>query len=63
MEDDTEEVTEWTKLKKSLTVNKPLIPLKLTMLLYYGGNILVQSTFYKLIPYYFLQALHCFCHI
>ena len=38
MDDETEEVTEWTKLKKSLVVNKPLIPLKLTMLLYYGGN-------------------------
>lgn len=41
-EDDYEAVSEWTKLKKTLTVNKPLIPLKLTMLLYYGGNITVS---------------------
>lgn len=37
-EDDYEEVSEWRKLKQSLTVNKMLIPLKLTMLLYYGGK-------------------------
>ena len=38
MEDDYEAVSEWKKLKKTLTVNKPLIPLKLTMLLYYVGK-------------------------
>ena len=40
MEDDSEEVSEWKKLKGNLTVNKPLIPLKLTMLLYYGGTVI-----------------------
>ena len=39
MEDEAEDVSEWKKLKKTLTVNKPLIPLKLTMLLYYGGKL------------------------
>jgi hypothetical protein len=37
-ENEAEDVSEWKKLKKSLTVNKPLVPLKLTMLLYYGGK-------------------------
>ena len=37
-ENEAEDVSEWKKLKKTLTVNKPLVPLKLTMLLYYGGK-------------------------
>ncbi|KAI9554090.1 hypothetical protein GHT06_019362 [Daphnia sinensis] len=48
MDDDTEAVSEWKKLKKTLTVNKPLIPLKLTMLLYYGASSLY-------LPYLTLQ--------
>lgn len=42
MDDEADDVSEWKKLKKTLTVNKPLIPLKLTMLLYYGGNLMVR---------------------
>ena len=30
--------SEWQKLRSSLAVNRPLIPLKLTMLLIYGGK-------------------------
>jgi hypothetical protein len=42
MDDEADDVSEWKKLKETLTVNKPLIPLKLTMLLYYGGNLVVR---------------------
>lgn len=44
MDEDSEAVSEWKKLKKTLTVNKPLIPLKLTMLLYYGGKFVDLSS-------------------
>lgn len=44
MEEESEEVSEWKKLKHNLTVNKPLIPLKITMLLYYGGKLVVEKT-------------------
>nr|CAH0110425.1 unnamed protein product [Daphnia galeata] len=47
-ENEAEDVSEWKKLKKSLTVNKPLVPLKLTMLLYYGASSLY-------LPYLTLQ--------
>lgn len=30
--------TGWSKFKQATTINKPLVPLKLTMLLYYGGK-------------------------
>lgn len=33
------ETSKWVKIKKNLAVNKPLIPLKLTMLFYYGSII------------------------
>ena len=43
MEDDLEDSSEWKKLKENLTVIKPLIPLKVTMLLYYGGKFLLVN--------------------
>lgn len=38
-QEEPEEVSEWRKLKHSLAVNKPLVPLKFTMLLIYGGKL------------------------
>lgn len=38
MDEEPEEVSEWRRVKESLAVNKPLIPLKATMLLIYGGE-------------------------
>ena len=31
-------MVEWRRFQEHITVSKPLIPLKITMLVYYGGN-------------------------
>lgn len=39
MDGNPDDASGWkNKLKQAVAVNKPLVPLKLTMLLYYGGN-------------------------
>jgi hypothetical protein len=39
MDGNPDDASGWkTKLKQAVAVNKQLVPLKLTMLLYYGGN-------------------------
>jgi len=41
MDEESEAMSsEWRKLRSSLAVNKPLIPLKVTMFLIYGGKFL-----------------------
>lgn len=44
MDEESEAMSsEWRKLRSSLAVNKPLIPLKVTMFLIYGGKFKIFS--------------------
>lgn len=38
MDGNPDDVTGWRKLKQAMSVNRQLLPLKMTMLLYYGGT-------------------------
>jgi len=43
------ENSKWIKMKKNLAVNKPLIPLKLTMLFYYGSNYYINVYHFQVV--------------
>jgi hypothetical protein len=43
MDGNPDDASGWkNKFKKAISINKQLVPLKMTMLLYYGGNFFNQ---------------------